>query len=86
MRKSDHEELLSLSRIVSEATQSKRTFTNDININIRIIAKSKYFLFTRMIEESKNIILKIKTNCSNCKISRSHIYYDFKTFCNDCKI
>ena len=39
-----------------------------------------------MIEKSKNIILKIKANCSNCKISRSHIYYDFKTFCNDCKI
>ena len=86
VKKSDHEKLLSLSKIAFEVIQSKRTSTNDISINIRIIAKSKYFLFTRMIEKSKNIILKIKTNCSNCKVFRSHIYYDFKTFCNDCKI
>ena len=86
VRKSDHERLLSLNKIVFEATQSKRTSTSDISINIRIIARSKYFFFTRMIEKSKNIILKIKANCSNCKVFRSHIYYDFKTFCNDCKI
>ena len=51
VRKNDHEELLSWSKIVSEATQSKRTFTSDISVNIRIIARSKYF-FLR--EWSKN--------------------------------
>ena len=38
-----------------------------------------------MIKKLKNIILKITANCSSCEISRSHIYYDFKIFCNDCK-
>ena len=39
-----------------------------------------------MIKKFKNIILKITANCSSCEVFRSHIYYDFKIFCNDCKL